>query len=72
MLYLSLVSSGLTTYLWNDALHHLSASVASSYINLVPVIGIASAYLLGEQPPLIQIIGGVLAISGVLLSSRST
>lgn len=72
VLYLSLVSSGLTTYLWNDALHHLPASVVSSYINLVPIIGIASAYLLGEQPPLIQIIGGVLAISGVLLSSRPT
>ena len=70
--YLSFASSGLTTYLWNDALHHLPASVASSYINLVPIIGIASAYLLGEQPPLIQIIGGVLAISGVLLSSRPT
>ena len=72
ILYLSLAASGLTTYLWNDALHYLSASVASSFINLVPIIGIASAYLLGEQPPLIQITGGVLAILGVLLSSRPT
>lgn len=72
IIYLVVFSSSLTTYLWNDALHHLPASVASSYINLVPVIGIASAYLLGEQPPLIQIVGGVLAILGVLLSSRPT
>jgi drug/metabolite transporter (DMT)-like permease len=70
--FLSFASSGLTTYLWNDALHYLPASVASSYINLVPIIGIATAYLLGEQPPLIQITGGVLAILGVLLSSRPT
>lgn len=70
ILYLGLIGSGLTMYLWNYTLHYLPASVASSYINLVPVIGLGTAYLLGEQPPLIQIVGGGLAILGVLLSNR--
>jgi drug/metabolite transporter (DMT)-like permease len=69
ILYLGLAASGLTMFLWNYALHFLPASVASTYINLVPIIGLASAYLLGERPPWIQVAGGVLAIWGVWLSS---
>jgi drug/metabolite transporter (DMT)-like permease len=71
ILYLSLVGSGLSMFLWNYALKYLSASLASAYLNLVPVIGLASSYLLGEHPPLVQIAGGGLAILGVLLSSRT-
>jgi len=70
ILYLGLVASGLTMYLWNYALQALPASVASSYINLVPIIGLISALLLGEHPPLTQILGGGLAIAGVLLTSH--
>lgn len=69
LLYLGLAASALTMFLWNYALHTLPASVASTYINLVPIIGVASAYLLGEKPPLLQIIGGLLAILGVWISS---
>ena len=69
LLYLGLAASALTMFLWNYALHSLPASVASTYINLVPIIGVASAYLLGENPPVLQIIGGVLAILGVWISS---
>ncbi len=71
VIFLSVVASALTTYLWYYTLHFLSASVASSFINLVPVFGLAGSYLLGEQPPLIQLLGGCLAILGVLLSNRS-
>jgi drug/metabolite transporter (DMT)-like permease len=69
--YLGLVASGLTMFLWNYALHFLPASVASPYINLIPIIGLVSAFFLGEQPPLAQILGGGLAIFGVWLSSAS-
>ena len=68
--YLGIVLSGVTTMLWNEALHYLPASVASPFVNLSSVIGLAGAFLLGEQPPLIQIVGGAMALGGVLLSSR--
>jgi drug/metabolite transporter (DMT)-like permease len=70
IVYLGLVASGLTMFLWNYALHYLPASVATPYINLIPIIGLASALFLGEAPPWMQIAGGGLAILGVLLSSR--
>jgi len=70
ILYLAIVSSGMTTILWNEALHYLPASVASPIVNLSSVIGLAGAFLLGEKPPLIQIVGGAMALGGVLLSSR--
>jgi drug/metabolite transporter (DMT)-like permease len=69
ILYLGLAASGLTMFLWNYALHFLPASVASPFVNLVPIIGLGSAFLLGEQPPLIQIVGGGFALLGVWLSS---
>ncbi len=71
IIYLGLAASALTMFLWNYALHTLSASVASTYINLIPIIGVASAYLLSEKPPLIQIAGGALAILGVWISSMT-
>jgi drug/metabolite transporter (DMT)-like permease len=69
MLYLGLIASALTMFLWNYALHTLSASVASTYFNLIPIIGVASAFLIGERPPLLQIAGGVLSVAGVWISS---
>ena len=72
VVYLGLVASGLTMFLWNYALHFLPASVASPYLNLIPIIGLVSAFFLGEQLPLAQIAGGALALLGVWLSSVSS
>jgi len=68
--YLGIAASALTMFLWNYALRSLSASVASTYLNLIPMIGVASAFLLGERPPWLQIVGGVIAVFGVWISSR--
>jgi drug/metabolite transporter (DMT)-like permease len=69
VLYLGLAASALTMFLWNYALHSLPASVAATYLNLVPIIGVISAFIMGERPPLLQIAGGALAILGVWISS---
>ncbi len=68
VLYLSIAASGLTSFLWNYALHYFSASEASAYLNLVPIIAVTTSVFYGERPPLVQIFGGALAIAGVLLS----
>lgn len=72
ILYLGLAASALTMFLWNVALHCLPASVAATYLNLVPVIGVVSGFIMGERPPALQIVGGALAILGVWLSSRTS
>ena len=72
ILYLGLVASGSTTYLWNEAIRYLPVSVASTYLNLVPVIALITSFFIGERPPLVQLAGGVVAIMGVWLSSRTS
>lgn len=57
--------------LYNFGLKRLSASVASAFINLIPVVGlVASALILGEPISLGQIVGCAAIVIGVFLSSR--
>jgi len=65
--YLGVVASALPIFLWNYALGHVPASAAALYINLVPVVGLVSALLFGERVDAAQLVGGTLAVAGVLL-----
>jgi len=69
--YLGLLSSALANLVYNRSLAHLGAGQAATFINLVPVVGVAVAVLfLGE--PLIgwQLAGGALAMAGVWLATQ--
>lgn len=68
LLYLGVVASALTLFLWNYALRYVEASAAAVYINLIPVVGLLFALALGEKASLLQVLGGIVAVSGVLLS----
>ncbi len=58
--------------LYNWGMSHISASKASSYINLVPVTAIFIGWIvLGETLNLPQSIAAVLVITGVFISQRS-
>ena len=59
--YLGAGASALPIFLWNYALRHVPASAAALYINLVPVVGLASALLFGERVGATQLLGGMLA-----------
>jgi drug/metabolite transporter (DMT)-like permease len=61
------VASALPIFLWNYALRYVPASAAALYINLVPVVGLVSALLVGERVGAAQLVGGALAVAGVLL-----
>jgi drug/metabolite transporter (DMT)-like permease len=65
--YLGAGASALPIFLWNYALRHVPASAAALYINLVPVVGLVSALLVGESVGAAQLLGGMLAVAGVLL-----
>lgn len=70
-LYLGAGPSALAYLLWNQALRHLDAGQAANFLNLIPVVGIASAaFFLGEVPTPGQLLGGSLVVGGVWLSSR--
>ncbi len=72
ILYLGIVSTAGAMWLWNRAFALIDASVASLTFFAQPLVGtVLSVILLHQQilPPLI--IGGILIISGVLLSIYS-
>jgi len=68
VLYLGVVASALPMFLWNYALQHLDASVASLYLNLVPVVGVLLGLLYGETVSVLQVAGGLLTLAGVVAS----
>ncbi|MCL6625347.1 DMT family transporter [Alicyclobacillus shizuokensis] len=67
LIYLGVIGSGLTLFLWNYALRFVEATVAGLYVNLIPVVGLAFAWLGGEHVHVVQLIGGGMAIIGVLI-----
>ena len=52
-------------------MRYVEAIAAAIYINLIPVIGLLFALALGESVSTVQLMGGTLAIAGVLLSESA-
>jgi drug/metabolite transporter (DMT)-like permease len=72
VIYLGLMCSAITYLLYNYALKALAASQVSTFLNLVPIVGVVAAMLLlGEQIQSIQILGGGVILAGVFLSTRA-
>lgn len=70
LIYLSIGCSIVAFLLYNLGLRKLSASISVSLMNLVPVLGlIFSILILHESVSSIQILGGIIVIFGVILSS---
>ena len=67
------VGSTVLAYAWfYRGIEVLGAGVASSYISLVPVFGVASSVLLlGERLDASLLVGGALAIMGVVVANRA-
>jgi drug/metabolite transporter (DMT)-like permease len=69
LLYLGIGASAAAYALWNFALEHVDASVAAPYVNLVPIIGVGLAVLIGESLTAMDFAGGVTVAVGVWLST---
>ncbi len=67
------VGSTVLAYAWYfSGVAELGAGTASSYISLVPVFGVASSVLvLGESLDASLLVGGALAVAGVVLTNRA-
>ncbi|MFB0546400.1 MAG: EamA family transporter, partial [Anaerolineae bacterium] len=71
VLYLGIVASAITFFLWNYALSKMDASKASVFLFLGPVIVIIISWLfMGEVITIHTIIGSVLVLFGVYLTER--
>jgi drug/metabolite transporter (DMT)-like permease len=71
LLYLGVLASAGAYGLWNVALRTIDASVAGSFINLVPVIGVVLALTVGETMTAGQWFGAAVVGAGVWLTERS-
>jgi drug/metabolite transporter (DMT)-like permease len=68
VVYLGIFPAAIAYVLWNYALARMPASLLSSFLYLSPVIAIFIAWLwLGELPTLLTLLGGAIAIIGVVL-----
>jgi drug/metabolite transporter (DMT)-like permease len=68
VVYLGIFPGAIAYALWVYALSRLSASVLSSWLYLNPVLAIAIAWIwLGEIPTALSILGGAVAMGGVML-----
>jgi drug/metabolite transporter (DMT)-like permease len=70
--YLGAGASGIAWMLYSAALKHVDASEAGVYTNLIPIVGVVTGVLLGEPLSARAIVGGVVVLVGVWLTSRVT
>lgn len=72
IIYLGGLASAAGYLLYSRALRDIDASLVGAFINLSPVIGVVSGVLvLGEALTTTAILGGMLVLAGVWLSSRT-
>ena len=68
--FLGILGSALGYWLYIIVLERLGPGRSSGFINLIPVVSVAASYvILGERLGLLQIIGAVIAVTGVYLAS---
>ncbi|HEV7950455.1 MAG TPA: DMT family transporter [Glaciihabitans sp.] len=69
LLYIAIFPSVGSYILWNLALRTTPPAIAGIYLNLITVFTVLIGVSLGQQVTLAEIIGGLIVIGGVLLTS---
>lgn len=72
LLYTCVVGTAVGSGIWTWLMARHPAGVVAPYSMLVPVVGLSTAWVaLGEQPNVVELLGGVVVIAGVLYGSRT-
>lgn len=66
LLATAVLASGLGGYFWNVGASRLGVPIASLWVNLVPFFAVLWAMAYGFMPNAYQIVGGLVALSGVV------
>ncbi len=72
LLFLGLVVSAPTLVLWNYGAERLPATISGIAIAGIPALGYAFAVLLGEAPVPIKVLGGVIALAGIVIATLAS
>lgn len=70
MVYLAVTSLCFAVMLWNFGVRHVGATVGSMYSNLSPVFAAFIAMALGIYPTPMQVLGGLVILTGVITAQR--
>ena len=66
LIVVAILASGMGGYYWNVGASRLGVPIASLWVNLVPFFAILWAMAYGFMPNAYQIVGGLVALSGVV------
>ena len=66
------LSTGVVFVLWSAGINHVGASQTAAFGNLVPIVALATSFLiLGETVRWVQVVGGILIVGGLMVMRRS-
>ncbi len=72
IMYMALVATFFAFSVWYKGVEKFGASKTSIFVNLVPVFGVlASSFMLHEHLHTVVILGGILVITGVLITNKT-
>jgi drug/metabolite transporter (DMT)-like permease len=72
IVYLGIFPAAIAYVVWNFVFSRTTASIATSFMYLNPIVATIIAWLwLGEVPSVLAGAGGLLALAGVIVTSRS-
>jgi drug/metabolite transporter (DMT)-like permease len=66
LLATAILASGIGSFTWNIGANRLGVAVAALWINLVPFFAILWSMAYGFQPNVYQVLGGLVALTGVV------
>ncbi len=72
IVYLGIFPAAIAYVVWNYVFSRTTASIATSFMYLNPIVATIIAWLwLGEVPSIIAGVGGLIALGGVIVTSKS-